>query len=213
MGLRETEDRQQGTRRGVRLAAIFFPMLLLISHADICIDDVALQIVVDEWLEGSRLPDVVPHEACIEGLEVVDAAVRGAPAVVAGLLLGIVLLVVGVDLADMQCKVLVLFAVYRVEQQEEQVEAGQQRRRQIDVLYRRLVGVVPAEDGVGSGQDGGPAIQRRCDAGFRDGDRLLLHDLVDCGAVALLHLVELVDAADAHVRQHQGPTLEGHLAS
>mmetsp|Transcript_123192 Transcript_123192/g.275137 ORF Transcript_123192/g.275137 Transcript_123192/m.275137 type:complete len:317 (-) Transcript_123192:659-1609(-) len=35
---------------------------------------------------------------------------------------------------------------------------------------------------------------------------------MDGGAVVLVHLVELIDAADARVRQHQGSALQGHLA-
>ena len=36
-------------------------------------------------------------------------------------------------------------------------------------------------------------------------------DLVDGGPVALLHLVELIDAAHAIVGQDQGASLQGHL--
>lgn len=45
-----------------------------------------------------------------------------------------------------------------------------------------------------------------------DGDGLLLHHLVDGRAVGVGHLVELVDAADALVGEHQGSALQGHLA-
>ena len=44
-----------------------------------------------------------------------------------------------------------------------------------------------------------------------DGDGLLLHDFVDGGTVDVLHLVELVDAADALIGEHQRPTLQHHL--
>lgn len=37
----------------------------------------------------------------------------------------------------------------------------------------------------------------------RERERELSSDLVDGGAVGFVHLVELVDAADAHVCQHQ----------
>ena len=63
------------------------------------------------------------------------------------------------------------------------------------VLYFNKV--VPAVGRVGGRQDGGAGVERRHDAGLGDGDGLLLHDLVDGGAVGLVHLVELVDAADS----------------
>lgn len=46
-----------------------------------------------------------------------------------------------------------------------------------------------------------------------DGDGLLFHDLVDGGAVRVGHLVELVNAADTLIRQHQGPPFQGHFSS
>lgn len=45
--------------------------------------------------------------------------------------------------------------------------------------------------------------------GNREG--LLLHDLVQHGARAVAHLVELVDAADAVVAQHQRSGLKDQL--
>lgn len=44
-----------------------------------------------------------------------------------------------------------------------------------------------------------------------DGEGLLLHDLVQHGARAVAHLVELVDAADAVVAQHQRAGLQDQL--
>lgn len=44
-----------------------------------------------------------------------------------------------------------------------------------------------------------------------DGECLLLHDLVQHGARAVAHLVELVDAADAVVAEHQGAGLQDQL--
>ena len=45
------------------------------------------------------------------------------------------------------------------------------------------------------------------DAGLGDGDGLLLHGLVDGNLVFDVHLVKLIDAADAIVRQHQRASL------
>jgi hypothetical protein len=49
------------------------------------------------------------------------------------------------------------------------------------------------------------------DAGLADADALLLHGLVYAGPVRVVHLVELVDQADALVRQHQGTRLQRPL--
>lgn len=44
-----------------------------------------------------------------------------------------------------------------------------------------------------------------------DGERLLLHDLVQHRARVVAHLVELVDAADAVVAEHQRAGLQDQL--
>ncbi len=49
------------------------------------------------------------------------------------------------------------------------------------------------------------------DAGLADADALLLHGLVYARPVRVVHLVELVDQADALVRQHQGTRLQRPL--
>ena len=72
--------------------------------------------------------------------------------------------------------------------------------------------VVPAEDGVGGGQDARPAVKHCGDAGLGDADRLLLHGLVDRDAVVGVHLVELVDAHHAAVGQHHRAALDRELA-
>ena len=77
---------------------------------------------------------------------------------------------------------------------------------------RRLRLVISSVDRVGSSEDGGACIEGSGDASLGDGDRLLLHDLVDRSAVLFLHLVKLVDAADAHVSQHQGTPFQDYLS-
>ena len=49
------------------------------------------------------------------------------------------------------------------------------------------------------------------DAGLGDGNGLLLHGLVDGDLVLHIHLVKLVDAADAVVCQHQGAGLYAEI--
>ena len=49
------------------------------------------------------------------------------------------------------------------------------------------------------------------DAGFSDGQGLLLHDLVQHGPGGVVHLVELVNAADSVVGQNQRTSLKNRI--
>jgi hypothetical protein len=51
------------------------------------------------------------------------------------------------------------------------------------------------------------------DAGLADGDGLLLHGLVNGHLIAHIHLVKLVNAADAVVSKHQRASLNRKLAA
>lgn len=82
---------------------------------------------------------------------------------------------------------------------------------QLDVLDDGFVLVPLRLDRVGSGQDGGARVERADDAGLGDGERLLLHDLVQHGPRALVHLVELVNAAHTIVAQHQRASVNGKM--
>jgi hypothetical protein len=95
----------------------------------------------------------------------------------------------------------------RVEDEEEDVEPREESSRQVDVFDRRYLGVVPAVQRVGRREDRGPGVERRRDAGLADRDGLLLHDLVDRRPVRLVHLVKLVDAADAVVGENERASL------
>ena len=99
----------------------------------------------------------------------------------------------------------------RVEHQVQQVEARQQRRRQVDVLRQRELGEVARPLRVCAREDRRARVELRHEPGLRDRDGLLLHDLVQHRARAVGHLVELVDAADALVAEHQRARLEHHL--
>ena len=89
-----------------------------------------------------------------------------------------------------------------VEQQEHQIEARHERRGHVDVLRGRATEVVAAVQRVCRGKHRSAGVQGCTDAALGNRHRLLLHHLVDCRPVVLIHLVELVDAADAHVRKH-----------
>ncbi len=49
------------------------------------------------------------------------------------------------------------------------------------------------------------------DTSFGNGDGLLLHGLMDSHLILLIHLVKLINAADAIVCQHQGPSLNAEF--
>ena len=84
-----------------------------------------------------------------------------------------------------------------------QIETGEQGRGEVNVLRDRQVGVVSTADGVGRSKDAGPGIERSDDAGLGYGYSLLLHDFVQDRAGRIVHLVELVNAADTAVGQDE----------
>ena len=95
-----------------------------------------------------------------------------------------------------------------VQHDENQIEPGQKRRRQINIFMRGELLIIPPIKRVRRGQNRGPGVERGNHPHLGDRNGLLLHDLVDRGPVVLAHFVELVDAADAHVRQNQRAALE-----
>lgn len=115
------------------------------------------------------------------------------------------------DEGDVAAEFFVAFAGGGVEDEVEDVEAGEEGGGEVDVLHGGDFGVVAAVERVGCGEDGGAGVERGGDAGFGDGDGLLLHDFVDGGSVGVVHLVELVDAADAVVGEDEGAALEDHF--
>mmetsp|Transcript_39186 Transcript_39186/g.111838 ORF Transcript_39186/g.111838 Transcript_39186/m.111838 type:complete len:458 (-) Transcript_39186:969-2342(-) len=216
VGLGQAQDSQQCAGRGVGLAAVDVAPLLVVAHGDVGVDNVLLQPVVDERLESLGLADVAPQEVAVEGLEtqVQDVRViigRRLFALARIVCLGLLLVIAAVHLAHMQGEHLVLVIIDRIEQQEQQIKPRQQRCWEVDVLNRRLVRVVSAEDRICTCKNGGAAVERGGDPGLCDGHGLLLHDLMNGGAVTFLHLVKLVDAANTHVCQYQGPTFQGDL--
>eukprot|EP00976_Prorocentrum_cordatum_P062343 1176689-Prorocentrum_minimum.AAC.2 len=66
----------------------------------------------------------------------------------------------------------------------------------------------PTGGRVGGSHDGGARVEHSGDARLGNGDGLLLHGLVDGHAVLRTHLVELVDAHHATIREHHGPPFQ-----
>ena len=89
-----------------------------------------------------------------------------------------------------------------VDDDEKQVEPRHDRHRHVDVGLQSFRAVVAAVLRVRRREDRGPRVEIRLDAGFGNRYSLLLHGLVDGHLVRRVHLVELVDAANAVVREH-----------
>ena len=96
---------------------------------------------------------------------------------------------------------------------EDRVEAGQNRSLEVDLLGRMLQVVVSALKRVGGGQDRGTRVEDRCDASLGDRDGLLLHCLVDGNTVLRPHLVELIDADNSTIGEDHGTALELEFSS
>ena len=65
--------------------------------------------------------------------------------------------------------------------EKHQVKTREQRSGQIDIRCRRFLAVVAAIQRIGRGQNSRARVERGGDAGFCDGNCLLLHDLVERG--------------------------------
>lgn len=119
---------------------------------------------------------------------------------------------VDVDPHDVAGDALVSCPIVIVAHDEDHVEAAEDGGLEVNVVAGRLEVVVTAKDGVGRREHGRARVEDGSDAGLGDGDCLLLHGFVDGDAVLVAHLVELVDADDAAVREDHGATLEVELA-
>ena len=105
----------------------------------------------------------------------------------------------------------VVLLIDSVKDQIHEVEPRQERWGQVDVLGDRQVGVVFTSDRIGRGQNTGPSVQSGDDSGFGDRYGLLLHDFVKHRSRGVGHLIELIDAADSTIRQHERAGFEDHL--
>mmetsp|Transcript_11421 Transcript_11421/g.28919 ORF Transcript_11421/g.28919 Transcript_11421/m.28919 type:complete len:525 (-) Transcript_11421:282-1856(-) len=161
-----------------------------------------LLVVLDEQVAGLH-GDLGVHRA-----RVLDVALHG-------LLREFALdggLGVAVDVHDEAGDLLVHFGVHFVDDDEEEVETRHDGRGHLQVLAQRLGAVVAATDGVRSGQNRRAGVESSVQTCFGYADRLLLHGLVDRDLVLLIHLVKLIDAANAIIRQHQRPGFDAELA-
>lgn len=137
---------------------------------------------------------------------------------------------VSVHAQDMLRDHAVLLFVRIVGHDEQEIETGQERVGQGDVLVRVFVNVVLeyqppmlfvnptsgaaylAIDGVGSCENRATGIERRVYTGFGNSDRLLFHDLMDGDSVDVGHLVKFVDTHHASVGKNHRTSLETALS-
>ena len=98
--------------------------------------------------------------------------------------------------------------VYAVFHHLHNVETGKDGVAQVNVVCETEGLVVDALEWVGRSNDSAPGLQLGNDARLGDGDSLLFHGFVDGSAVVVVHFVELIDQADALVRQHHGSCLQ-----
>mmetsp|Transcript_9963 Transcript_9963/g.34343 ORF Transcript_9963/g.34343 Transcript_9963/m.34343 type:complete len:354 (-) Transcript_9963:2072-3133(-) len=167
-------------------------------HLHVVVHEGLSSVVRDHWLAHLlRVQDVSPEH--IQGDDV-----GGSPA-------GVIVRGGVVQGDEVPGELPVGGQVGLVQDQEDQVEPGQQRRGQPQVLHDALVWVVPGPSGVGAGQDAGPRVQRTDDPSLGQRDGLLLHGLVEGIPGVVRHLVKLVDAAHTEVGQHEGSRLQNQL--
>mmetsp|Transcript_127026 Transcript_127026/g.320962 ORF Transcript_127026/g.320962 Transcript_127026/m.320962 type:complete len:236 (-) Transcript_127026:911-1618(-) len=105
----------------------------------------------------------------------------------------------------------VLQGVCLVPQHAKDVEAAQDRIREVDVLREGALRVVSSLCWVGHSHHSTASLQRRHNAGFGDGDCLLLHGLVEGGSIVVVHLVKLVDEAHAVIGKDHSTALQAPL--
>ena len=125
--------------------------------------------------------------------------------------LDVILGVLGVQRDQMRGQ-LPIQRLHRLVQDEiDQIEARKQRGRELEVLHDGEIGVVARIDGVGRGEDRRARVERADNPCLGHRNRLLLHGFVENRPRGVVHLIELVDAADSLVAQHQRAALQNQI--
>jgi len=177
-GLGESDQRLELADRDAVGGAADAALGVVGAELLVLLDEEGLGLLREDGPERPREPDVP--------LQLLGAELR---------LDGLVAVHVHVD--DVLCQVAVYGLVGFVPDHEEQVESAHDGGAEVEVRAQRRLGVVPAADRVGGGEDGGASVEGGVDACLGDRDGLLLHGFVDGDLVADVHLVELVNAANA----------------
>lgn len=114
---------------------------------------------------------------------------------------------------DVLCDFKIFLIVFLVENDKEQIEARHNRGRNIDIVAKGLLSVVPSHVGVCCSQYGCPCIEGRMNSSLRNRDSLLLHSFVNSCLIFAVHLIELIDATDTVVSKHQRTSFNTVLTS
>lgn len=197
MRLGKSDYAQEGTRCHVHVASIRLVFGLEFPFLDILGHNVVMQGVRNGRIERLSVGNESSHHISIDCLMSDILTPRGNEILV--------------NSGDVSGQHLILLLISLVEEQEDKVETGQKSLRQIDVLIRTLLLVVPAVDGVSCGQDRSSSIEAGRYSSLGDRHGLLLHNFVDVCAVSVVHLVELINATDACVCQDESATFEDKL--
>lgn len=104
---------------------------------------------------------------------------------------------------DMRCQVEVDLLVTFIQHDEKEIEPRHDRRTHGDVSPQAHLAIIPSSDWIRRREDRRPRVQRRLDSGFRNRDCLLFHRFMDSDLIGDVHLVELVNCADAVVGKHE----------
>lgn len=190
-GLRESNQRLKLSHSHlVRVSRV----AVSLSHHDVLVFEDFGALWSECWLDLSAVLDV--------GLHLLHAEVRRSSRVSKSVHSND-----GVGYVEVQIVVLL------VKNEEEDVESTHDRRRDVHVLSQGPRPIIPSIDWVGRSQDRSSCIECGVDASLSDRNSLLLHSLVDGDLVSRVHLVELVNTADAVISQHQSSRLNGKVAS
>ena len=100
------------------------------------------------------------------------------------------------------CNHEVTFFLLLVADDKEEVEAGHDRGTDVNVESERPRPVITTMDWISCRKDRGSSVQGGMNASLGDRDCLLLHGLMDGCLILDIHLIELINAADAVVCKH-----------
>mmetsp|Transcript_34612 Transcript_34612/g.83547 ORF Transcript_34612/g.83547 Transcript_34612/m.83547 type:complete len:345 (+) Transcript_34612:460-1494(+) len=108
---------------------------------------------------------------------------------------------------------LVTSLISQIADEEDHIKSRQDGGCEVHLIVGLVHGLIKrTKDRIRRRQHRAPAVQHRGDPRFGNGDRLLLHSLVDGHPVVGAHLVELVEADDAAVGEDHGATFQGEVA-
>ena len=92
--------------------------------------------------------------------------------------------------------------VLLVKHKVNEIESGQQGWRKFNVVDDRHLWIILRVDWIGSSQDCCSSIQRTDDSSLGNRDSLLLHGLMKNYSGVVVHLIELINAADTSIREN-----------